>query len=263
GYTFDACLAEAQRLGYAEADPTFDIDGFDTAHKLAILSSIAFTTRLDASAVQVEGIRGIEPEDLAAAEELGYRIKLLGIATFVDGSVDQRVHPTMVPRGSALAETMGVTNAVSIRGPAFGELALAGPGAGGDATATAVVSDLTDLARGLAPRPLGRPAGMLTPFRKAEASGHYGAFYVRLPIADRAGMFAALAAAMASEGISLEQIVQKTPHRPEHMPERAEQTVILVTYPTTEAALKRALSRIQADEVVVREPHVIRIAASL
>ncbi|MEM6849914.1 MAG: homoserine dehydrogenase, partial [Pseudomonadota bacterium] len=116
GYTFEACLAEAQRLGYAEADPTFDVDGYDTAHKLAILSSIAFTTRLDASAVQVEGIRGIEPEDLAAAEELGYRIKLLGIATFVDGSVDQRVHPTMVPRGSALAETMGVTNAVSIRG---------------------------------------------------------------------------------------------------------------------------------------------------
>ncbi|MEO1103465.1 MAG: hypothetical protein AAFW98_07005, partial [Pseudomonadota bacterium] len=138
-----------------------------------------------------------------------------------------------------------------------------GPGAGGDATASAVVSDLTDLARGLAPRPLGRPAARLTPFRKAEVAGHYGAFYVRLPIADRAGAFAGLAAAMAAEGISLEQIVQKTPHRPEHLPPLNEQTVVLVTYPTSEAALSRALTAIEAEGIVVRAPHVIRIAHSL
>ena len=263
GLTFEACLAEAQRLGYAEADPTFDVDGLDTAHKLAILSSIAFTTELDAEAIHVEGIRGIEPADLAAAEELGFRIKLLGIASLTEHGVDQRVHPTMVPRGSALAETSGVTNAVSIRGPAFGELALSGPGAGGSATASAVVSDLTDLARGLAPSPLGRPAASMLPFRKAEGAGHRGAFYVRLPIADRAGAFAALASNMAAQGISLEQIVQKTPHRPEHMPALKEQTVILVTYATDEAALKRALAGIEADGVVVRAPHVIRIAETV
>ena len=263
GLSFDTCLAEAQRLGYAEADPTFDVDGFDTAHKLAILSSIAFTTAIDAEAVLIEGIRRIEPEDLAAAAELGFRIKLLGIATLTEEGVDQRVHPTMVPRGSALAETMGVTNAVSIRGPAFGELVLSGPGAGGMATASAVVSDLTDLARGLAPRPLGRPAASMMPFRKAEAAGHRGAFYVRLPIADKAGAFAGLAARMADEGISLEQIVQKTPHRPDHMPPLDEQTVILVTYPTSEAALGRALKTIAEDGIIVREPHLIRIAQTL
>ena len=263
GLSFEACLAEAQRLGYAEADPSFDVDGFDTAHKLAILSSIAFTTEIDADSVLVEGIRGIERADLDAAEELGFRIKLLGIATMTAEGVDQRVHPTMVPRGSALAETSGVTNAVSIRGPAFGELVLSGPGAGGSATASAVVSDLTDLARGLAPRPLGRPAASLTPFRRAAAAGHTGAFYVRLPIADKAGAFAALATRMAAEGISLEQIVQKTPHRPDHLPPLDEQTVILVTYPTSEAALNRALKAIADDGVIVRRPHVIRIAQTL
>jgi homoserine dehydrogenase len=263
GLSFEACLADAQRLGYAEADPSFDVDGHDTAHKLAILSAIAFTTELDASAVLVEGIRGIEAADLAAARELGFRIKLLGIATMTAEGVDQRVHPTMVPRGSALAETGGVTNAVSVRGPAFGELVLSGPGAGGMATASAVVSDLTDLARGLAPRPLGRPTATLMPFRKAAAAGHFGAFYVRLPIADRAGAFAALASRMAAEGISLEQIVQKTPHRPDHMPPLDEQTVVLVTYPTSETALKRALHAIEADGVIVRAPHVIRIAQTL
>ncbi len=263
GIGFEACLADAQRLGYAEADPTFDVDGFDTAHKLAILSSIAFTTAIDADAIKVEGIRGIEPEDIAAAAELGFRIKLLGIATMGEDGVDQRVHPTMVPRGSALAETSGVTNAVSIRGPAFGEMVLSGPGAGGSATASAVLSDLTDLARGLAPAPLGRPSSSLLPFRKPQTGGHRGAFYVRLPIADRAGAFAALAQNMATEGISLEQIVQKTPHRPEHLPPLDQQTVILVTYPTDEAALYRALKAIEAEGIVVRTPHVIRIAQTL
>ncbi|MEM8550814.1 MAG: homoserine dehydrogenase [Pseudomonadota bacterium] len=263
GRAFDDCLADAQRLGYAEADPTFDVDGWDTAHKLAILSSIAFTTEIEASAVFVEGIRKVEPADLQAAEELGFRVKLLGIATLTDQGVDQRVQPTMVPRGTALAETMGVTNAVSVRGPAFGELVLSGPGAGGDATASAVVSDLTDLARGVAPKPLGRPAATLVPFQRSQHGGHRGCFYVRLPIADRAGAFAGLATRMAGEGISLEQIVQKTPHRPEHMPAREEQTVVLVTYPTEEAALLRALEQITADGIVVREPHIIPIAQTL
>ena len=155
--TFEACLAEAQRLGYAEADPTFDVEGFDTAHKLAILTSLAFGTEIDAEAVYVEGISKITPLDLAMAKELGYRIKLLGVAERTGTGIEQRVHPTMVPRTSAIAQVMGVTNAVTIDADAVKELTLIGPGAGGDATASAVVADIADVAPGKAPAPFGRP----------------------------------------------------------------------------------------------------------
>ena len=132
---FDTCLREAQRLGYAEADPTFDIGGFDTAHKLAILTSLAFGTAIDAGAVSVEGIESVTLADLRAAEELGFRVKLLGVAQKTANGIEQRVHPTMVPRSSAIAAVMGVTNAVTIDADAVAELTLVGPGAGGDATA--------------------------------------------------------------------------------------------------------------------------------
>ena len=148
---FDVCLADAQRLGYAEADPTFDVGGFDTAHKLAILASLAFGSKIDAAAVSVEGIESITLADLAAADELGFRIKLLGVAERTPHGVEQRVHPTMVDKCAPLAQTMGVLNAVSIDGDAIGELTLVGPGAGGDATASAVAADLVDIARGTAP----------------------------------------------------------------------------------------------------------------
>src|ERR1700728_3555746 len=146
---FEVCLAEAQRLGYAEADPTFDVGGFDTAHKLAILASLAFGTRLDAAAVSVEGIEAISLTDLAAADELGYRIKLLGVAERTARGVEQRVHPTMVAKSSAIAQVMGVLNAVTIDGDAVGELTLIGPGAGGEATASAIAADIADIARGI------------------------------------------------------------------------------------------------------------------
>ena len=147
--TFEECLKEAQRLGYAEADPSFDIEGHDTAQKLSILASLTFGTQLDPKAIYVEGITSITPADLQWADELGYRIKLLGVAVKTDQGIEQRVHPTMVPKDSAIAQVMGVTNAVTIDADAMPPITLVGPGAGGMATASAVVADIADIARGV------------------------------------------------------------------------------------------------------------------
>jgi len=144
---FAECLAEAQRLGYAEADPAFDIEGNDTAHKLSILTSLAFGTEIAADDVYIEGITNISIDDIHAADELGYRIKLLGVSQRTATGIEQRVHPTMVPKGSMIAQVEGVTNAVTIEADILGELMLSGPGAGGDATASAVLGDIADIAK--------------------------------------------------------------------------------------------------------------------
>src|SRR6266478_5682287 len=164
---FADCLKEAQRLGYAEADPTFDIEGHDTAQKLAILASLAFGIKVDQSAVYVEGISSITPEDLEWADELGYRVKLLGVAVKTDKGIEQRVHPTMVPKETAIAQVMGVTNAVTVDVDAIAPITLVGPGAGGLATASAVVSDIGDIARGVRTAPFGRPTARLTTSKRA------------------------------------------------------------------------------------------------
>ena len=159
--SFDECLKEAQRLGYAEADPSFDIEGHDTAQKLAILASLTFGTRVDPAAIYVEGITSITTADLEAADELGYRIKLLGVAVKTEQGIEQRVHPTMVRKDSAIAQVMGVTNAVTIDAGSIAPITLVGPGAGGMATASAVVSDIADIARGVRAAPFGRPSARL------------------------------------------------------------------------------------------------------
>lgn len=262
GLDFSACLADAQRLGYAEADPTFDIEGFDTAHKLALLTSLAFGSEIDVDAIYIEGISSITRADIEAASELGYRIKLLGVAQKTDSGIEQRVHPTMVPRASAIARIDGVLNAVAIDGDAVGEVVLVGPGAGGNATASAVLGDIADIARGLAIPALGRPVGKLTPYKAARMRMHEGGYYIRLAVYDRPGAFAEIARIMAGEGISLESIVQRdrtrrvgdqTPHGDTPQP------VILITYETTEAAVKRALATISAQNVVAGTPQLIRI----
>src|SRR3954470_4363108 len=200
---FAACLKEAQRLGYAEADPTFDIEGHDTAQKLAILASLAFGTRVDESAVYVEGISSITPADLAAADELGYRVKLLGVAVKTAQGIEQRVHPTMLRKDSAIAQVMGVTNAVSIDPQGFNPLTLIGPGAGGAATASAVLSDIADIARGTRVAPFGRPAAKLTEVEKAPMQRHEGGYYIRLLARDRPGTAATIAQHLADQDISL------------------------------------------------------------
>src|ERR1700730_380690 len=159
-------LRPAQRLGYAESTPSFDVDGHDTAQKLAIPASLAFGTKVAQSAVYVEGISSIAPEDLRAAEELGYRVKLLGVAVRTAKGIEQRVHPTMVPKSSSIAQVMGVINAVTIDGDGIPPITLVGPGAGGAATASAVVADIADVARGIRAKPFGRPVSKLRATRK-------------------------------------------------------------------------------------------------
>src|SRR5215471_19154099 len=212
--TFAECLKEAQRLGYAEADPSFDVEGHDTAQKLAILASLAFGTKVDESAVYVEGISSIAPEDLAWADELGYRLKLLGVAVKTDKGIEQRVHPTMVRKDSAIAQVMGVTNAVSVDADAASAITLVGPGAGGMATASAVVSDIGDVARGVRTAPFGRPSARLTTSRKAPMQRHEGGYYIRLLAVDKPGTAATIAKRLAQQKISLESIVQRHPEPP-------------------------------------------------
>ena len=251
---FDVCLKEAQRLGYAEADPTFDIGGFDTAHKLSILAALAFGARIDAAAVSVEGIESITLADLAAADDLGYRIKLLGVAARTDHGVEQRVHPTMIAKSSALAQTMGVLNAVTIDGDSVGALTLVGPGAGGAATASAVAADLVDLARGGGVPAFGRPVGALIEAERASLQRHEGGYYMRLSVLDRPGSLAAIARRMADRAISLESIVQKRAGDDDtHV------SVAIVTHATTETLIREALALTLQDGVVRDKPQLIRI----
>ena len=253
---FDVCLKEAQRLGYAEADPTFDIGGFDTAHKLAILASLAFGTEIDAEAISVEGIEHVTLADLKAADELGYRIKLLGVAQRTPHGVEQRVHPTMVRKTTSIAQVMGVTNAVTIDADAVHELTLVGPGAGGNATASAVVADIADIARGVRSRPLGLPRAALSKVKRVEMQRHEGGYYIRLAVFDKPGAFAGIAARMAERGISLESIVQRGRGGDQA---GAPVPVVLITYATTEKLVREALDAIMADGFVAERPQSIRI----
>jgi homoserine dehydrogenase len=261
GLSFEACLADAQRLGYAEADPTFDIEGHDTAQKLAILASLAFGIKADAGAIYVEGISSITPADLAAADELGYRVKLLGVAVATDKGIEQRVHPTMVRKDSAIAQVMGVTNAVTVDADAVDAITLVGPGAGGMATASAVVADIGDIARGVRTPPFGRAANRLAAIRKAPMQRHEGGYYIRLLARDRPGTAATIAHRLAQQGISLESIVQRhAKTQGGDKPDKAAPVpVILITYATTEDAVRKALAAVKRDRVISGAPQVIRI----
>ncbi|SCD23839.1 homoserine dehydrogenase [Brucella inopinata] len=261
GISFESCLKDAQRLGYAEADPTFDIEGNDTAHKLALLTSLAFGTQIAADDIYLEGISNISLADIRAADELGYRIKLLGVAQKTDTGIEQRVHPTMVPTSSVIAQVHGVTNAVAIETDLLGELLLSGPGAGGNATASAVIGDVADIAKsrpGFQHGPVfGTPAKALQPYNRAKMRKHAGGYFIRLTVHDRIGAFAAIARRMAENDISLESIVQRPPM--DDAPRDGVKTVILVTHETTESAVKKALEAILKDDHLVDKPQMIRI----
>jgi len=260
---FADCLRAAQQLGYAEADPTFDIEGYDTAQKLAILASLAFGTKIDPDAVYVEGISSITLADLDAAAELGYRIKLLGVAVKTEEGIEQRVHPTMVPKDSAIAQVMGVTNAVTVDARGLAPITLVGPGAGGAATASAIVADLADIARGVRTPPFGRPAARMTAIRKAPMQHHEGGYYIRLLARDRPGTAATIARRLAQQKISLESIVQRhdAASRAAAQAGRSGESVpvILITYATSEDAVHKALAAVRRDRVVSGRPQVIRI----
>lgn len=257
GLDFQQCLKAAQELGYAEADPTFDVEGYDTAHKLALLTALAFGTEVDGDAVYVEGISGVTPLDLEMAEELGFRIKLLGVAERTTAGIEQRVHPTMVARTSQLAGVMGVTNAVAIDADPVGTITLVGPGAGGGATASAVVGDIVDLARGNQVATFGRPSGTLDKPIRAPMQRHEGGYYIRLQVMDRPGAAAIIATRMAERGISLESILQKGRHA--RRSASGSVPVILITYATTELLIRNAVAAIAEDGVLEGPPQVIRI----
>ncbi|SEP76000.1 homoserine dehydrogenase [Solimonas aquatica] len=217
GQSFADALADAQKLGYAEADPTFDIGGFDAAHKLTILASIAFGMPLNFAAVSVEGIQSVTAQDIEIAKVFGYRIKLLGIAKRGAGGVELRVHPTLIPESTLLAKVDGVLNSVVIRGNAVGEVGLYGRGAGGDATASAVVADLVDLARGFGgdvrhavPALAFQPEAVQS-LAIAPAGAVESAFYLRLKVADEPGVLSRLTAILAEHQISVEAILQREP----------------------------------------------------
>lgn len=262
GLSFAECLKDAQRLGYAEANPGFDVDGHDTAQKLAILASLAFGIIASERAISVEGISSIEPEDLRAAAELGYRVKLLGVAVRTAKGIEQRVHPTMVPRSSSIAQVMGVTNAVTVDGAGIPPITLVGPGAGGAATASAVVADIADIARGVRAAPFGRPVERLRPTEKAPMERHEGGYYIRLMARDMPGTAAAIATRLAEQRISIESIVQRHANGAgaARGARKAPQVpVILITYATHEDAVHRALNAVQRDKVISGRPQVIRI----
>ncbi|MGN7803992.1 homoserine dehydrogenase [Ensifer sp. 22521] len=258
--SFEACLKEAQRLGYAEADPAFDIEGNDTAHKLSILTSLSFGTAIAADDIYLEGITNISIDDIHAAADLGYRIKLLGVAQRTDSGIEQRVHPTMVPYDSVIAQVDGVTNAVAIESDILGELLMVGPGAGGNATASAVLGDIADIAKS---RPgaqhvpaFGRPTNALLPYKRAQIQSHEGGYFIRLKVVDRTGVFASIATRMADNGISLESIMQ---HSKQLMEGGEPQTIILVTHATSEHSVRDAIKAIKGEGYLVGEPQVIRI----
>ncbi len=258
--SFAECLKQAQQLGYAEADPTFDIEGHDTAQKLAILASLAFGTKVDQRAIYVEGISSIAPADLAAADELGYRVKLLGVAMKTPKGIEQRVHPTMVRKDSSIAQVMGVTNAVTIDAEGINPLTLVGPGAGGAATASAVLSDIADIARGARTAPFGRPTARLTSVRKAPMQRHEGGYYIRLLARDKPGTVATIAHRLAQQEISLESIVQHNDPAPAGSRKKPGSVpVILITYATSEDAVRKALAAVGRDRVISGRPQVIRI----
>ena len=256
GISYDDCLADAQRLGYAEADPTFDVEGFDTAHKLAILTSLAFGTEIAADEIYVEGISSITNADIEAALQLGYRIKLLGVAIRTDTGIEQRVHPTMVRIDSEIAQISGVTNAVAVDADIVGTLVMSGPGAGGMATASAVAGDIADIAKCVDGEQkvaaLGKPAAELEPYTRARMKTHEGGYFIRLEVSDQPGVFAKIATSMVEHEISLESIVQ-------HGESAKEKTIILITHETTEAAVREAMAAVEKDEYVAGKPQVIRI----
>ena len=255
GREFDEVLAEAQALGYAEADPDFDIDGIDAAHKLAILTSVAFSCEMDFSAVYIEGIRHVSAQDITFASELGYRIKLLGIARRTAHGIEQRVHPCMVGEETPIAHVGGVFNAVVAQGDFVDSTVFEGRGAGAGPTASAVVADIVDLARGTRVPVFAVPAKTLEKLPASPMDMHRGAYYIRLMVVDRPGVFADVAGALRDEQVSMEAILQRTRDPDGAVP------VVMTTHDTEEAAMKRALARFAALDTVVEPPRMIRIEA--
>lgn len=253
GRDFADVLAEAQAKGYAEADPSFDIDGIDAGHKLSILSGLAFGCVPDFKSVQTKGIRNITSLDIAFASELGYRIKLLGIARQTDKGVEQTVEPCLVPKDSPIATVEGALNAVYVDGDCVGKVLMMGAGAGGSATASAVIADLVDVARGRTLPLLGINADRATVLQPANTRQRIGSYFLRLIVLDQPGVIADISAILRDCHVSLESVLQRgrAPNQP--VP------VILTSHETEEGSMLKAIDMIGKLKSVTEPPHLMRI----
>ena len=251
--SYETVLADAQKLGYAEAEPSVDVDGIDAAHKLALLASLAFGTKVNFAGVYTEGIRKVALEDIDYAEEFGYRIKLLGSARMTEHGLEQRVYPCMVSKDAPIAHVEGAYNAVVAHGDFVDDTLYQGRGAGAGPTASAVVADIIDVARGFSVSTFGVPVGQLSDADAAPIERHRGAYYIRLMVSDEPGVIAAVTAAFRDEGVSIGSMLQRARSQTEAVP------VVLMTHECEEAAMRRTLAHIEALDSVVEEPTMIRI----
>lgn len=256
GLGFDEVLADAQRIGYAEADPTFDIDGIDTAHKTAILGALAFGVKPDIDSLPTEGIRSIAPVDIEYARELGYRIKLLGVVRQVDGALELRVNPAMVPLSSPLAAVMDATNAVVVNGDHVGQTVYEGPGAGQGPTASAVMADIVDVLRGSNYPVFGVPVESLQSLPALAAEKRMGTYYLRLKVSDAPGVMADITNALAAENVSIESLLQRG------QAENGGVYIVMTTHQTREDAVTAVLKHFNTLKCVLESPTMLRIEAA-
>jgi homoserine dehydrogenase len=253
GSDFAKVLADAQALGYAEADPSFDVDGIDAAHKLAILATLGFGSAPDFGAVSTQGIRAISAADIVYARQLGYRIKLIGRAEMIDGALYQRVVPTLVPLNHPVAHVDSSLNAVVVEGNYVGRLLFQGRGAGEGPTASAVVADLIDVARGEWGPPFAIPAAQLSQLPAADADAFQACFYQRLTVADKPGVLADITAILRDVGISIASVIQQAKD------DSGSVYFVLTTHLTSAGAMAVASNRMKALEAVLAEPLVMPI----
>ena len=254
GSAFADVLADAQRMGYAEADPTMDVGGFDAAHKVSILAALAFGCAPNFAAAEIEGITGVDALDIRMARDLGYRIRLIASADLSAEGVAVRVHPSLVPEGHPLAETRGALNALFIEGARIGRIFIQGPGAGSGPTAAAVAADIADVMTG-ATRPVFQaPASELKPFVAVAPTRRVGKAYLRLLVKDQAGVIAAVSETLAECGVSIDSFLQKPVEDAGGVP------IVLTTHAIAESVLTDAINRIEKLPAVLERPRLLRIA---
>ena len=254
GRAFADVLAEAQAKGYAEADPTMDVGGFDAGHKITLLASLAFGCGPNFAAAQIEGISGVELSDIHLAHDLGYRIKLIAQAVRDADGVSIRVRPTLVPLDHPLAQADGALNALFIEGRRTGRIFLRGPGAGAGPTAMAVAADIADVMTGAVRPVFSAPAAGLKPLQAVDAAHRFGKAFVRLLVKDQPGVIAAVSETLAECGVSIDAFLQKP------VADAGAATIVLITHPVADAALDEAMARIENLPAVVQRPRVLRVA---
>lgn len=255
GRSFAEVLAEAQRLGYAEADPTMDVGGFDAAHKITILAALAFGCAPTYAAAEIEGVDKIELLDIRLAKDLGYRIKLVAsTAQSEDGGVSVRVHPALAPLDHPLARAGGALNALFIEGARIGRIFIQGPGAGAGPTAAAVAADIADVMTGARRPVFQKPAGDLKPFKPVDAAHTLGRAYLRLLVRDEPGVIASVSETLADAGVSIDSFLQKPVEGEAGVP------IVLTTHAVAESVMAEAVRRMAALPALLQPPRLIRIA---